>query len=267
MKRLDRDEKISKDGRAEIGVWRSVRVVKGIVCKSDGSGPVTVGYIPVQYDTVVEMLGDGKTKLIATSPYDITFVIARALNKDVALKPGGADDVACGGVVVVSVNVEVRVLCETAVELDIELDAVVAIGLEVKVLWETKTELDSDLVTLVAVGIEAEVLCETSTELDSELDAVVAVGLEVNVLCETGTELDSKLDEVVAGGRLMLLPDDVDISAKELDPTEELVMVLELNSVEEVDVKLKLSVDDEFVMGNSVAKPVEVLGLSILVNG
>jgi len=44
-------------------------------------------------------------------------------------------------------------------------------------------------------------------------------------------------------------------------------MVLELNSVEELDVKLKLSVDDEFVMGNSVAKPVEVLGLSILVNG
>ena len=152
MKRLDLDEKISKDGRAEIGVWRSVRVVKGIVCRSDGSGPVTVGWIPVQYETVVEIYGDGKTKLIATFPYDIIFVIARALNKDVALKPGGADDVADGGVVVFNVSVEVRVLCET------------------------KTELDSELETVMAVGLEGNVLCETGTELNSELDTVLVVG-------------------------------------------------------------------------------------------
>jgi len=243
LKRLDRDEKISKDGRAEIGVWRSVRVVKGMVCRSDGSGPVTVGYIPVQYDTVVEMLGDGKTKLIATSPYDITFVIARALNKDVALKPGGADDVASGEVVVVNVNIDVRVLCETRVE------------------------LESDLDTLVAVEIEAEVLCETSTGLDSELETVMAVGLEINVLCVTETELDSELDDVVADGRLVLLSDDEELPAKELEPTEELVMVLEANRVEEVEVKLKLRVEDEFVIGNNVAKPVEVVGLSMLVKG
>ena len=243
LKRLDRDEKISKDGRAEIGVWRSVRVVKGIFCRSDGSGPVTVGYIPVQYDTVVEMLGDGKTKLMATSPYDITFVIARALNIDVALKPGAADDVASGEVVVVNVNVEVRVLCEIGIELDSELDAVLADGLEVNEL------------------------CETAAELDSDLEAVLTVGLDVKVLCEAETELGSELDEVVADGRLMLLPDDVELSAKELELTEELVKVAEVNSVEEVDVKLKLRVDDEFVMGNSVAKPVEVLGLGMLVNG
>ena len=243
LKRLDRDEKISKDGRAEIGVWRSVSVVKGIVCRSDGSGPVTVGYIPVQYDTVVEMLGDGKTKLMATSPYDITFVIARALNIDVALKPGAADDVASGEVVVVNVNVEVRVLCEIGIELDSELDAVLADGLEVNEL------------------------CETAAELDSDLEAVLTVGLDVKVLCEAETELGSELDEVVADGRLMLLPDDVELSAKELELTEELVKVAEVNSVEEVDVKLKLRVDDEFVMGNSVAKPVEVLGLGMLVNG
>ena len=267
LKRLDRDEKISKDGRTEIGVWRSVRVVKGIVCRSDGSGPVTVGYIPVQYDTVVEMLGDGKTKLIATSPYDITFVIARALNKDVALKPGAADDVASGEVVVVNVNVEVRILCETGIELDSELDAVLAVGLEVKVLCEMRTELGGDLDTLVAVGIEAEVLCESGTELDSNPDEVVAVRLETKELCEIETELDSELDDVVADGRLMLLPDDEELPAKELDPIEELVMVLGLNSVEEVDVKFKLSVDDEFVIGNSVAKPAEVLELSMLVNG
>ena len=243
MKRLDRDEKISKDGRAEIGVWRSVRVVKGIVCRSDGSGPVTVGYIPVQYDTVVEMLGDGKTKLIATSPYEITFVIARALNKDVALEPGGADDVASGEVVVVNVNVDVRVLCEIRVELESELDAVLTVGLDVNVL------------------------CETEVELDTNLEVVEAVAIGVKELCETGTELDSALDEVVANGRPMLLLDDEELLAKELEPTAELDMALELNSVEELDVKLKLKVDDEFVLGNSVAKPVEVLGLGILVNG
>ena len=224
MKRLDLDEKISKDGRAEIGVWRSVRVVEGIVCRSDGSGPVTVGWIPVQYETVVEIYGDGKTKLIATSPYDITFVIARALNKDVALKPGGADDVADGGVVVFNVSVEVRVLCET------------------------KTELDSELETVMAVELEVKVLCEDSSELESDLEAVLAVGTLM-----------------VISDDIELLTSELELVVKELEPTEELVMVLELNSVEELDVKLKLSVDDAFVMGKSVAKPVEVLELSMLV--
>jgi hypothetical protein len=83
-----------------------------MVCRSDGSGPVTVGYVPVQYDTVVEMLGDGKMKLTAASPYDITFVMARAPNEDVALKPEEDADVTCGEVVVVNVNVEVRVVAE-----------------------------------------------------------------------------------------------------------------------------------------------------------
>ncbi|KAI4633701.1 uncharacterized protein J4E87_000865 [Alternaria ethzedia] len=104
-------------------------------------------------------------------------------------------------------------------------------------------------------------------ELDSELDTVLTIGLEAEVLCETSTELDSELDEVVADGRLMLLPDDEELPDKELEPTEELVTVLGLNSVEEVDVKLKLRLEDEFVIGNSVAKPVEVFGPGVLVTG
>jgi len=87
------------------------------------------------------------------------------------------------------------------------------------------------------------------------------------VLCEIETEIDRELDEVVADGRLMLLPDDVELSAKELELTEELVKVAEVNSVEEVDVKLKLRLEDEFVIGNSVAKPVEVFGPGILGTG
>ncbi|KAI4705090.1 hypothetical protein J4E89_009384 [Alternaria sp. Ai002NY15] len=65
----------------------------------------------------------------------------------------------------------------------------------------------------------------------------------------------------------MLLPDDVELSAKELELTEELVKVAEVKSVEELDVKLKLRLEDEFVNGNSVAKPVEVFGPGILVTG
>ncbi|KAI4684054.1 hypothetical protein J4E81_009217 [Alternaria sp. BMP 2799] len=65
----------------------------------------------------------------------------------------------------------------------------------------------------------------------------------------------------------MLLPDDVELSAKELELTEELVKVAEVKSVEELDVKLKLRLEDEFVIGNSVAKPVEVFGPGILVTG
>jgi hypothetical protein len=95
-----------------------------MVCRSDGSGPVTVGYVPVQYDTVVEMLGDGKMKLTAASPYDMTLVMARAPNKDVALKLGETGDVTCGEVVVVNVKVEVRVLAEEEEEVKLVLRVV-----------------------------------------------------------------------------------------------------------------------------------------------
>lgn len=71
----------------------------------------------------------------------------------------------------------------------------------------------------------------------------------------------------MAVGILTLLADDMELPTDELEPTEELVMVSEVNSVEEVEVTLKLRVDDEFVIGNSVAKPVEALGPSKLVKG
>jgi len=178
LKRLDLDEKISKDGRAESGVWRSVRVVKDMLCRSDGSGPVTVGYIPVQYDTVVEILGDGKTKLISTSPYDITFVIARALNRDVALRTGGADDVASGEVVVVNVNVEVRVLCETKTELNSELDAVLVVG--TLMLLAEDMELPASELELVIKELESTEELVMVLELNSveELDVKLKLRLE-----------------------------------------------------------------------------------------
>jgi hypothetical protein len=127
LKRLDLDEKISKEGRAESGVCRSVRIVNGMVCRSDGNGPVTVGYTPVQYDTVVVTLGDGKTKLTAVSPNDITFVTARTRDGKVWFKPEGEGEVTTGDVVVVNANVEVRALGETTPELGRDPDTVVPV--------------------------------------------------------------------------------------------------------------------------------------------
>lgn len=81
LRRLDAEENTSKEGRADMGVIGAVLVVGCTVARSDGNGPITVGYCPVQYDTVVCMLGVGKTKLMAVSPYDMTFVVmARASN-------------------------------------------------------------------------------------------------------------------------------------------------------------------------------------------
>jgi hypothetical protein len=58
----------SKDGNEvnpDGGVNRAVLVVNGRLVQS---GPVSDGYVPVQYDTVVVMLGFGKTKLKEASP-------------------------------------------------------------------------------------------------------------------------------------------------------------------------------------------------------
>jgi hypothetical protein len=191
LKRLDLDKKISKEGRAESGVCRLVRVVNGTICRSNGSGPVTVGYSPVQYEIVVVMLGDGKTKLTAASPNDITFVTARARDKDVSFKLEGDGDVTIGEVVVVNVNVEVGVPCETTLELGRDTDAVVSV-------WMLKVPLD-----------------------------------------------------------------DVKLLVKELESTVEVVVVTEINSAEEV-VEFLFIEDEEFVLGNRVGKPIEVLGASML---
>lgn len=54
---------------------RTDRVVSPIVCTSDASGPLTVGYVPVQNERVVEMLGVGNTNTTDASPYAIVLVI------------------------------------------------------------------------------------------------------------------------------------------------------------------------------------------------
>lgn len=48
LKLLGVDVNNSNEGSSDKEVCRIDCVVSGIVCKSDGSGPVTVGYVPVQ---------------------------------------------------------------------------------------------------------------------------------------------------------------------------------------------------------------------------
>ena len=64
----DVDWRSSKDGNKvgpAGGVRRAVLVVSGRLVQS---GPVSEGYVPVQYDTVVVMSGFGKMKLNEVSP-------------------------------------------------------------------------------------------------------------------------------------------------------------------------------------------------------
>jgi hypothetical protein len=70
---LDRD--ISRAGSPETGVCRKLRVVNGT---SVQSGPVTDGYVPVQYERVVVISGFGKTRLNSASAYASTLVTIAA---------------------------------------------------------------------------------------------------------------------------------------------------------------------------------------------
>ncbi|EDU41399.1 predicted protein [Pyrenophora tritici-repentis Pt-1C-BFP] len=69
------------------------------------------------------MVGDGKTKLIAVSPYEITFVMTRTRAKDVPFEPEGVVDGNDGETDKGDVNVESRVLEDRIIKLGKELVA------------------------------------------------------------------------------------------------------------------------------------------------
>lgn len=100
-------ENISNEGRSDKGVCRIDLVVSGIVCRSDGSGPVTVGYVPVQYVRVVTISGVGNTKTTDVSPYETTRVMrARTCKAEVPLESdGGLAVTTTGGFLKVTVDV------------------------------------------------------------------------------------------------------------------------------------------------------------------
>ncbi|KAJ8111890.1 hypothetical protein OPT61_g5619 [Boeremia exigua] len=75
-------------GSAAGGCSVSVGAAAARATVSEGSGPVTVGYVPVQYDWVVTIVGVGNTNTTDVSPYEITRVInARASRNEVELSP------------------------------------------------------------------------------------------------------------------------------------------------------------------------------------
>jgi hypothetical protein len=235
LKRLDLEENISNEGKAESGVCRSVRVVNGMVSRSDGIGPVTVGYTPVQYDIVVVMLGEGNTKLIAVSPYDMTFVMARSRNKDVALKLGEPDGDTTGGAVVV--NVDVRVLGGTAE------------GLENRVLRpELAAVLEPDEADVDPTGGAVVVSVIANVKVLGETMKELALGPEFAAVPELDAVL--MLDSAEEDEIRLVLEDD------------ELRLVLETN-----ELRLVLEDEEMFALGTRVTKVVDTMGTKTLVEG
>lgn len=121
LKPLGIDANSWNEGSSDRGVCVVDRVVSGMVRRSDGSGPVMVGYVPVQYVRVVEILGVGKTKTTEVSPYATTFVIsARACRTDVPLLLVERVEVPTIGALV-KVTVEVNVLSKVDKDVVLEL--------------------------------------------------------------------------------------------------------------------------------------------------
>lgn len=262
MERLDLDENTSKEGRAESGVCRSVRVVNGMVCKSDGSGPVTVGYSPVQYDIVVVMLGDGKTKLTAASPNEITLVTARKRDEDVAFMPEGEGGVTTGEVLVVDVNVKVRVLGETTPELARDIDAVVSVWMLIVPSSEVglprrELELGLELVMVFDTN-SAEEDVEFLTIEDEEFVLGNRVGNPVKIseasMLVKGVLKDCN-DEVELGVRIGLSEEADSVESDKVDPVgsviEMLFALLVCVGVELIGTELP-DVIPEFVPSNEV---------------
>ena len=233
-----------------------------MVCKSDGIGPVTVGYSPVQYDIVVVMLGDGKTKLTAASPNEITLVTARKRDEDVAFRPEGEGGVTTGEVLVDDVNVEVRVLGETTPELARDIDAVVSVWMlivpssEVE-LPRRELELGLELVMVFDTN-SAEEDVEFLTIEDEKFVLGNKVGNPVKV-SETSMLVKGVLkdcnDEVELGVRIELSEEADSVESDKEDPVgsviEMLFALLICVGVELIGTELP-DVIPEFVPSNEV---------------
>ena len=212
---------------------------------------------------VVVILGDGKMKLIAVSPYEMTFVMARGRNNDVALEPDGADGETIGGAVVVRISVEVSVLCETVEELE---NGVLGPGL-VGVLPlnsaeedEIRLVLEVNEATLVFDEDESRFVLEDEEDRLVLEDDIFTLGTRVTkVVDEIGTtlggvtldELDnwSELDAEMRLDGDTELADDIELAdGRELDDIEfidevELTDAMELDDERELEVTFSLNED------------------------
>jgi hypothetical protein len=177
----------------------------------------------------------------------MTFVMARSRNKEVALKPEGADGETTGGAVVVSV--EVSVLVETAEELE---NGVLRPELTA-VLGPDGADGDStDGAVVINVNIEVSVLGDTTEaiELGPKLARLVLerdearLGLELENEDEETFALGTRVTKVVGEvGTMTLLgnaPDELD-NGIELEAEIGLDDRIELDGKIELEVRFKLS--------------------------
>lgn len=210
------EDKVSNDGGAEIGLSVVDLIVGGIVWRSDGGGPVTVGNTPLQYDCVVVISGEGNTKLRAVSPNEMTLVtLARAI-MDESISDGGAAEEGAEGASVDEEAIGMDALDCPIGKLE-PLDTLVIKGAEgllvergteVRIVAELGNELrllilggfDGKEATLVVTGGVGTVLWELVVidgklglpdvvNLVDSVGTMVGVNCDVAIVVETGSEL------------------------------------------------------------------------------
>lgn len=173
-----------------------------MVCRSDGNGPVTVGYTPVQYDTVVVMSGDGKMKLTAVSPYETTFVVrSRTPKSNVGEGPVTKVEKGTGGTVVVNVAPKLLAVFVVNTELG-EFDRDVAIG---GIVENTVEMLRLAVAMLEETNAELGVLALAMLLDNDGLDAVEIASVDVELICGAEVEVET------LGKVFTLVPCDADL--------------------------------------------------------
>jgi hypothetical protein len=222
LKLLEPEDNIANDGSAEIGVCVVDRVVGTTFWRSDGIGPVTVGYTPVQYETVVVMSGVGKTKLTAMSPYDITLVVMlRTSTEDVLPAPVGEtvnEAVAIEKIDDLCAMASVWIVNDSSTEL---ADNVPDVASELK----DEVERAEVVIPEPVLDVTPDELDESDNESDNEEeDELVSWLLEEDVVFMGGTRVLNVLGELVPDSPPVVVLVDT-LSEEEVVETEVLVKV------------------------------------------
>ena len=239
LKLLGREEKIENDGSAEIGVCVVDLVVGTTVWRSDGNGPVPIGFAPVQYDIVVVISGEGKTKLNSVSPYEITFVVRPCTLTD-DVEPVGTADI---GDVVIKGEDEKRAVVSVCIVM--EPVAELADSVEIAV-FDTEDEKAGG-VDVVLPEVAAEVTPdEMSKGGEDDDEELVDRLLNEDVVFMGGTRLLNMLGEVAPG-----TPPVVVLVKILLEDEDDEIEVL-------LDVVLNEFVDDELGKTDDPRVPVEL---------
>jgi hypothetical protein len=235
------DEKISSDGSVETGVCRTDLVVGGMVARSDAIGPVTVGYVPVQYDTDVVISGVGKTKLISVPPYAMILVVRpRACATD-ELNPEEADKLSEAWVDP-SVTVLVWIVMNPVSELD---DTKLEVMFKLDEEDVDETELELELV------VRFRDLVDDNHNDDEDEDKLVSRLLDDD-------------DAFTGGTRVLKTPEGPELDGRMLAVLEELIEVVLVIVIDDVVLE---GTEEDLTEDMVVLVDVEVLGADVVAVG